>query len=509
MATPGNNKTKTLVFLFAFVMAMSAFAVLTPVTEAADNEAPDWSEGDGVAVSMSVDFMDLYNAQQDNFSAAIEELLMDLDEEAVELDDLSITQASARAVVMLEVTEVTSTSYSIVQMAAFEVKLGGSVTWKSMLPDAGSYDDDVQAWANVSNKTVSASLNLVLGVSEQLTLVLDKQSMALQSITLRLQPAIDLRISGTGIPDMGYEDGDDNTTTYDVSYGTLDARLVMNPALTLSAGFDPYFNLFNLPNPDADNWSTETENVTISAALSGFIDVGVSGTSNQAVEANTTLDQFFDDVPAGVTGLNGFPVDLSQVTIPASVFDENNTIGITNGAIPDQVIPVPQINMTSTGNTTSDLSGILDEFTVYGIWFEDGAGFGDPPGWADVFYPAPTGLGTTLVTTPYGIPYSAALLDLDDWSVILDNVTADLEEDMVTVMSDMTGMDMSGSMTFSSISTASANEIEESISQTIASINPVGEEGGFDIVSFFLDSPYYGIIALVGILVIVAVITRR
>lgn len=504
-----NNMTKAVVFLFALVMSFSALAVMAPSNEAADNEAPVWSVGDGVAVSMSVDLIDLYNSESENFSIAIEELLMDMDESAVELDDFSLTQASARAVVLLEVTEVTSTSYTIMQMAAFEVKFGASMTWKSDMPNTGNYANWSEAWNSTSNKTISATVSLVLGMSENVTLVLDKESMALQRVSIRVQPAIDLRVSGTGIPDMiENEDDEGNTTSVDVSYGTLNAKLVVNPAFTVSLAFDPYFNLFNLPNPDAVNWSTETENVTINAAFSGFIDIGVSGTLSQAVQANTMLGQVFDNVPAGVTGLNGFPINLAEVTIPASVFDENNTIGITNGALPEQVIPVPQLIMAGTGDMTSNLSGILDNFTVYGIWFEDEVEFDDPPEWGGVFYPEVTGMGTTSAP-PYGIPYSATLLDLDNWSEIVDNVTADMEEDMVTMMSNMTGMNMTGSMTFSTISSAAANDIAASISQTIASIVPDPEDSGFDIVSFFLDSPYYGIIALVGVLVIVAVITRR
>ena len=503
MTNNKNNMTKMLVFLFAFVMSFSALAVLAPSNEAADNEAPVWSVGDGVAVSMSIDLIDLYNSESDNFSIAIEELLMDMDESAVQLDDFSLTQASARAVVMLEVTGVTATSYTVTQMAAFEVKFGASMTWKSDMPDTGSYANWSEAGESTSNKTISATVTLILGFSENVTLVLDKETMALQSVSIRVQPALDLRVSGSGIPDMiENEDEEGNTTSVDVSYGTLNAKLVVNPALTVSVAFDPYFNLFNLPNPDAVNWSTETENVTVNAALSGFIDVGVSGTLSQAVQANTMLGSMFDDVPANVTGF------LEDLTIPASVFDENSTIGITNGAIPEQVIQVPQLIMASTGDMTSNLSGILDNFTVYGIWFEDEVEFDDPPRWGGVFYQNLTGMGTTMAV-PYGIPYSATLLDLDNWSEIVDNVTAEMEEDMVTMMSNMTGMNMTGSMTFSTISSAAANDVVESIGVTIASIVPDSEDTGFDIVSFFLDSPYYGIIALVGVLVIVAVITRR
>ena len=165
MTNPKNNLTKTLVFLFAFVMAFSALAVMAPTNEAADNEAPDWSVGDGVAVSMSIDLMDLYNTQQDNISAVIEGMLDDINDISMTLNDFSISQASARAVVMMEVTAVNSTSYTVEQMAAFEIKFAASVSLRAQMPNAGTYDNWSQAWASTSNKTMTATVSIIVGVS--------------------------------------------------------------------------------------------------------------------------------------------------------------------------------------------------------------------------------------------------------------------------------------------------------------------------------------------------------
>lgn len=488
MISPKRN-TQRLVFLFAFVMAFSAFAAMAPMAEAADNEAPVWSLGDGVALHLSMDFMSIYNAEQDKLTDTMEEILADEFGDDVTITDFSVTKASMNSALMLEVTSVTSATYTVVQTAAFELKFAASASWIILLPDAGSYANESAALLTAHNKSMSGSFDITTGFVETITMVMEKDTMALKSVSISLRPAASLSISVTNAPDIDYEE------YYNVSYGNINLKFITDVRFTASAGFAPSFNLFNLPEPDADSWSSETENVTINAGLTGMIDFSVTGNHPKVKEMNDGMTEFFGNVPANVTGVTAFPINMASVSIPAADINESFPFNITNGAIPQQVIPIPQFEMGATGTTSENITGFFeDNFTVY--WVGSEAFDQDEETTGMLF----TGDG------PSGIPYSATLLNLSQWSDILDVKAEEMLTEIDAMMLDATGINMTGSVQFASISTAAANDVVNSISQTV---NSITDDGGFDIVGFFLDSPYYGIIALVGIVVVVAILTRR
>ena len=514
------RRTRSLVFLFAFIMAFSALATMAPMTEAADNEAPDWSVGDGVALHMSMDFLSIYNAYEDNFTDGIEEFLMEEFEYNVTLNDISVTMANINSVLMVEVTSVTATTYTVVQTAALEMKFAISVNWDLFSPAAGSHANETAAWETADNRTMTASFNIATGFVETVTMVLEKDSMALKSVSMSLRPVNTMAISMSNIPytegmadDLFGEDEEEVSGSFtdaeeegpfNISYGNFNLNFMEDVKFTASAAFAPSFNLFNLPHSDADNWSTNTENITLTAGFTGIIDLSVSGNYPLVPIFNENMSRMFENIPENITGVTGFPINLASISIPADEIDEDFPANITNGAFPEQVIAIPQFEVEPEGNVSDNMTGFFeDNFTTYYVWSDDLEDFMD-----NLISPPAPSSSVSLTVGPIGFPYSATILDLNAWSDILDEKTEGMVASMNSTVSSLLNiseLNITGAMTFESISTASANDIVNSITQAM---DPAGEDG-FDIVGFFTDSPYYGIIALVAIIAVVAILTRR
>ncbi|HII99972.1 MAG TPA: hypothetical protein HA366_00355 [Candidatus Methanomethylophilaceae archaeon] len=497
---------------FALMFSLLAVMLFIPFgSEAADNEAPDWQEGDGIALGMELDLLSLYNNYED---IIIENLIEYIELEDVEIEDFSLTTGAISAYILVEVSDVTDSTATITEKIGLEIELGVSVDVLLLnLTEPGTYDnitefDDADT-VNVST-TFSASGRAAL--VQSLSVTFDKETMDIIRIETYLHPILELEL---GISKMPYKQTNDTTGAITCSMGSLNADATLDVKFLLGADFEPAFKLYDLPIEVDDTWNTSTEDITLNGGLEGVIDLQVSGTSPLVNEINDGIDALFATIAEALpnaSGLDGFPINLEEVTIPAEYFvdepaplldEPEYEFSITNGQFATLDIPIDPINMTCGGSNETDILvnlGLTGEnTTIYWVLPEGVTALGN------VTLPEP--LSSLLDRESIyigGIPYMQALFDMDMWSEKANEIANGISLQIMD-MANTSGIDIEGQFSFESMTPSAANEAIEDID----GIETTGSSLVDAIIDLFLESPYYGVIAVVIIVLIAGILLVR
>ena len=211
-----------------------------------------------------------------------------------------------------EVTEVTSPYYGIRERTAFgvEAHLRASVTSKN-LPVAGTYGSCSLADIPIATKTVTATLDILLLETSSGISRWGVSDFALQQT--RTNETLDLSASfaGRNLPEIDVNITDCRTT---VSYRDVTYRVTADVDSHLVTTYLPALDLFDFVINDGENWWVNSTQ-TLSGTVRGTFDVqGIDPTDEE--EFFTVLNATLQDAGfTTVSGLEGFPIVLEQVTL--------------------------------------------------------------------------------------------------------------------------------------------------------------------------------------------------
>lgn len=496
---------------FALMFSLLAVMLFIPFgSEAADNEAPDWQEGDGIALGMELDLLSLYNNYED---IIIENLTEDIELEGAEIEDFSLTTGAISAYILVEVSDVTDSTATITEKIGLEIELGVSVDVLLLnLTEPGTYDSEAEFNdADTVNVSTTFSASGRAALVQSLSVTFDKETMDIIRIETYLHPILELELGISKMP--YYQTSDTGAITW--SMGSLNADATLDVKFLLSADFEPAFKLYDLPIAVGDTWNTSTEDITLNGGLEGVIDLQVSGTSPLVNEINDGIDELFANIAEelpNASGLDGFPINLEEVTIPAEYFvdepaplldEPEYEFSITNGQFATLDIPIGPINMTCGESNETDILvnlGLTGEnTTIYWVLPEGVTALGN------VTLPEP--LSSLLDRESIyigGIPYMQALFDMDMWSEKANEIANGISLQIMD-MANTSGIDIEGQFSFESMTPSAANEAIEGID----GIETTGSSLVDAIIDLFLESPYYGVIAVVIIVLIAGILLVR
>lgn len=508
----------------ALMVSIAAFVFIVPYDTEAAAEPPDWSEGDGVAAGVELDVLQLYNAHSDEVKDMLKAVIEDMSGGDATLNDFSVTKGSIKAYASVGVTDVSNGEVTVTQRMGFEIhfKVNAKTTVSDM-PKAGVYDDGTDPEEDQLEDMVTiSSFELKIGFTQTFSVTFDQDTMDIKEMSFSLRPSMMVNAQFSKLP---WYDEDVTNETIEVSYGSFNVFFKIDVKSTLTLGFLPPLKLFDLPMEVDDTWNTTTDNISIDLRFEGIVDLQITGTHYLVGEANDAIDDMFeaiaDEMP-NATGLDGFPIRIQEISIPAEYFPNDEPefadidFEIVNGAFPTEMIEVPlQADLTCTGSNETDLLVVhglkTENSTVYWVWL-DGE---DVPGDMDLplselfdFHPDVDGFYIG------GIPYMADLADFNMWEEVMDEAIEDMEQQMVEMVDTMTNgtVNMSSAFTFQPMSLQAANDGLNSIESTQDDIATAGEPSSSivdDIIGLFTEPPYIGAIAVVLLVVIMAMMVAR
>jgi len=507
-----SSKSFAAAVALVLMVSIAAFAFFMPFeAQAEDNTAPDWSEGQETAMGVELDFLELYDSYSDEVDENMTYVFGDIED--LTYEDFAMNEGSIKSYLLLEVSEETEETVTVTQKMGFEIKTAFTLSAEmhNMTP-AGEYADNETAEAEDKvDLDNSVSMSTTLAVVQSLSATFDKDTMDLISISTYVRSTSIFDLSVDKWPDMN-DEGEEHIVTY----GGFNVYSKTDVKVSSEVEFEPAFKMFDLPIDVGDEWNTTTEEITVSGGLDGTIDLQVTGTSPAVDEANQEIDYMFENITAempNATGIDGFPIKLDEVTIPAEYFDANDDVddvpefSIEEGQFPTESIEIPVVDLVCTENTTSDIMekhNLTDgDVNIYWILPE-----GMPaPGYVDVSNHVPLHDDYTMMYVG-GIPYVRALGDITMWETVMEEGTEEMESTMIN-MADQMGVNISESFSFSSMDVASANEGIESISDTQDEMVAEEDDTIGGIVDFFLEPPYLGSIAAVVLIILIGLMAAR
>jgi len=136
-------------------------------------------------------------------------------------------------------------------------------------------------------------------------------TLAIQNDTTNSTTQLRASASLVNVPSFGF---DNTTCAVTVAYPSRDLGLTVDTQNGLSTLFSPALDVFNFPITDNETWWANST-ATFAGTETGTIDVtGLSAQDEQAFFEN--VSQVLGGIPLlSVTGLDHFPIDLSQVAI--------------------------------------------------------------------------------------------------------------------------------------------------------------------------------------------------
>ena len=515
----------------ALMASIAAFVFVVPFdTQAADNEAPDWEQGDGIAAGVELDVLQMYNAYDDMIVENLTDLFAGTD--LARLNDFSVNKGKIRAFVSIGVTDVSNGEVTVTQRMGFEIifKVSASVDLLNMTAP-GTYNETTIDDADEVTINTVASFEIAIAFTQTFSVTFEQDTMDIVEISASVRPSamVDLRLSK--LPNYDWE-GDNFTITY----GSYNVFMKADVKSTLTVGFLPALKILDLPMVEGQEWDTATENLSIDLKFEGIVDLRITGTSPPVAKGNKAIDEMFENITAempNATGLDSFPIIIEQVSIPNEYFQETAptveeeegiwddvNFEIVDGAFPTEMIGIPvQVPLNCTGSNETDLlvvHGLADaNTTVYWVWFGDDMNI-SIPGVMDIPLSNLTNGMHANVTDFYvgGFPYVRGLMDFAMWDDVMEDAMEGMEGQIEAAFFDMTNgtVNMSSSFTFQPMTLQAANEGIDSIGTTQDGIAASGEASSSvvdDLIALFTESPYIGVIAVVLLVVIMGMMVAR
>ncbi len=304
---------KRLSALIPFALAFAlTLATLAPAASAQPATLPTWQVGQEVGYGLSLPLGDeLASALQmirDNPGAY----------NISHLNYLNLT-ASLDDWVYQQVTMKTDTAYILHTVSAAGVKAHFvfNASFDKQL-DPGTYKGNTSL-GFCAPPTIPATTTVTMNVSVDLTALTSTDArtnylisnLAIQNDTSNSTVQLRAAAHLFNVPMLGF-----NSTRCEVtvSYGSRDVAFTEDVQQGLATLFTPAWDVFNFPISDNKTWWANTS-VTFAGKETGTLDVtGLSAQEEQDFFAN--LSQTFQAIPGlAVSGLDRFPIDLSQVSV--------------------------------------------------------------------------------------------------------------------------------------------------------------------------------------------------
>ena len=301
-------------------------AILAPSASAQPATLPTWQVGQEVAYGVNVPIgQELAPLLQQirNDPAALN---------ITQLNALNVT-GSLDIWVDQQVTVATGTYYVLHTIAASGLKLAVvfNATFDN-LPQAGTYPGTKNlsgfcdpVFIPRTTGTVAVSFDMTALSTSDGTTNFAVSNLAIQNDTTNSTAQMRATLNLVHIPVQTTNSTAANGTACvtTVTYRGENLGLNVDTHNAMRTWFSPALDVFHFPISDNGSWSASS-NATVAGNFSGTIDVtGLSAADEQAFFNNLT--QAFQSVPGlAVSGLDHFPIDLSQISVVAggvNVFD--------------------------------------------------------------------------------------------------------------------------------------------------------------------------------------------
>jgi len=394
--------------------------------------APVWTEGTQWAFGSETDVTASYAQTLEN--------LTDMLELAGEVNEMTLN-GETEFWLLFEVTEANDTSYVLSMDMAAKASLDASVSFSALMEVAGTYN--ASETPEEEEVTVDADLNVDAAVIVNADMTFDKDTMAIESVSLDLKIIVSVDFEANNIPN---HDSDVVNQTEEYSYDDYDVSGDLELNLGMDLTFDPALNLWDFPLFLGDSWDVSSV-ATLSGSLTGSLDV-------QGLPEDIEEDIFSEEV-YNITGFTEFPI----------IFEEIHGAGnspIDEGVIEEYVTEEFELSMECTDYFTFN-DEYLGEIAVYEIQVN---GSNSP---LKYYYSPDMGF------------MSYFEMDTDEMD---DGVATYISANMTTMVA---------------VNPVTAEEHIADIADFQSNVNE--DQGG--IAGFFTDPPYLGII-LVGAIVVVA-----
>lgn len=445
----------------ALLIGLAALAV--PATAAiAPAPVPTWTVGQEVGYGTNLDL-----------GALADQYLLDAIRQSPSTFNITSIQAlnatgSFDAWTVDQVTAATGTYYVLSSESAvgIEFHLLVNVTVNT-LPQAGSYTGTIDPYLGCilpsipkTSGTVAAALDAKALTTANGTTRYLVSDLSTQNTTVNTKVDAKVTASSYNLPMV-----ETNLTacTENVTYDSPSFTLTVNTTDQVRSLFDPSWDSFNFPISDNETWWANST-ATIGGTVSGTIDVtGLSSKDEAAFFDNLT--QAFHSAGLVVTGLDGFPIDLAQITITAGL---DNIV--KDGAIQDYPAPVAT-HFRATGSAMT-----LSDGNQYPVYLITDASYSCPPSGTNVSLP----IGYAAVYAPDFPAQGAGMI---------------VGYELVTCL----GTSSLPAFTLTNTKPADAHA---KIGQTETKYQAAPTGAGNPIADFFLQAPYWGILVIVAVVVL-------
>jgi len=293
--------------LLAGLMVLSIFACCSGAT--AEATPPTWEEGDAWATGFERDL----GAEFADEIANIEQAFQGLAE--IELEEFE-ADGNVEMYVVFEVSEETSTHYILTADMGQKLLFSLEIEVTAMLPDEGTYETE----PSMSEKTIALDVTIDYALWTHAEILVEKDTMAIDSISIEVHGSAIIEASITNFPSFLIEE------TESISYENIDVWMSVDVDVAVNIDFDPALDIFQFPFDVGDEWTVEST-ATITGTLDGFMDA--TGLPEEA-----TQELFNNDIMVANL-ITGFPIEFDQLII-----DEEDGPQVTNGVMEAQTVPI-------------------------------------------------------------------------------------------------------------------------------------------------------------------------
>ncbi len=434
----------------ALVLLVPLFAtvILLPFGSQAESGSMDWNEGDGFGAGIEFDVLHLYYAYSDEIIDMIMDTISEQSQGQAELNDFSITKGTINAYAMTGVTKVTDDEVTIEQSGGLEVHLKiNAKTTVYDLPKEGVYTPEHDFTEEDYEDMVTISyFEVIIGLAQKFSVTFDKESMDVKEVSSTQLLSLSMEADFSKLPFVEFDED------MEVSYGNMNLLFTYDYNQTLSLGFIPSLSIPDLENGIEQGFGSEIEGMVIDLSFEGEVDLQITGDHRAVNELNMGIDLIFqgiaEDMP-DAEGLDGFPIKLHEIYIPAEYLPEPgpSPVDMILFDVPELTIPVElfeiplEIPWTISDGEETDLLVIhglrTENSTMYWLWLEDVPvpGLFDIP-LSQVFTDFHPDVDDFYIG---GIPIIPDLADPLMWEELMEEPMDMMEELIVTMVYDMTG----------------------------------------------------------------------
>lgn len=312
-------------------------------------QAPEWNEGDGWAMGMSVD-LDAEFAEELNDLQDVMELLLSGGSDA-EFQKHQV-QAFAEAYAVAKVAEVSGDE--VVLQAKLAARLTGeaSIALSADVEAPGTYGLFEVPPKVRKNITMDASLDLAAVV--EMEVVLQGSDSSLKSVEIGVRASAALGVQATNMKDTEL-----NLTALQkvISYQDHDMSLDFNFFMSMKAEFSPALDFFNFPLQVGDEWTIDSQ-MTVTGSYGGKLDAhGLP----EELEEEIFSSEFLEGA-----GVDSFPIDFAEV------IEGDDGLSMHDGVIGPEV---QDLNANMSCVSAASLSINDWQVTKYVISVNDGESF--------------------------------------------------------------------------------------------------------------------------------------